>query len=45
MNIDRPIILFDFGFEKFVHNALDLVIKRWSVIEGGFDMESRLQID
>lgn len=45
MNTDRPIILFDFGFEEFVLSALELITKRCNVIEGEFDMENRLQIN
>ncbi len=45
INTDRPIILFDFNFERFVPEARELVERRCNVIPGWQDADNRLQID
>lgn len=45
INTDRRIVLFDFDFERLVHEAQELVEQRCNVISGRPDANNRLQID
>lgn len=40
----KPIVFMDFGFDKFVSEAMDLIMKRCRLIKGRVDENNRMQI-